>query len=137
MLEALQHLTPDRVGEVRQHFVEIQSISKLHFQREEGVFYPRLRGLDPQLLSEMDGQHDDIRQSETDLAELLAAWPDAPGERDFTELHRLGIYFHDAVQTHILAEEDHLLVWADETLRAEEQQELAIEMQQKGERHEP
>ncbi len=36
--------------------------------------------------------------------------------------------FDDVVQTHILAEEDRLLPWADRSLSAEEQQALAIRM---------
>lgn len=130
MLDALQHLTPERVADVRSHFQAIQSISRVHFRREEEIFYPRLRHVDPHLLEEMDGQHEDTRQGERDLEAVLASMPAVPSERDFTELHRLGIFFHDYVQTHILAEEEHLLTLADESLRAEEQQELCLEMQQ-------
>jgi len=130
MLEALQHLTPEAVGEVRRHFQAIQSIARVHFRREEEIFYPRLRTVDPHLLEEMDGQHEDTRQADRDLEELLAGLPAVPSERQFTELHRLGIFFHDFVQTHILAEEEHLFTLADEEMRPEEQQALCSEMQQ-------
>ena len=130
MLEALQHLTPERVADVRRHFQAIQGISRLHFRREEEIFYPRLLPLAPHLLEEMDGQHEDPRQEERELENVLASLPALPSERECTELYRLGVFFHDYVQTHILAEEEHLLTLADEKLRAEEQQALCLEMQQ-------
>ena len=129
LLDALQHLTAARVAEVRRHFEAIRSIARVHFRREEEIFYPRLRSADSHLLGEMDEQHEDTRQAERDLEELLARLPPAPGERDFTELHRLGIFFHDFVQTHIIAEEERLLTLADETLRPADQEALFAEMQ--------
>ena len=101
--DALMNLPAPRITEVRHHFY-------------------------PDLLAEMDGQHEESRQAERDLEALLAGLSDPPSERDLTELHRLGLMFDDIVQTHILAEEDRLLPWADRTLRDEEQQALAIRM---------
>ena len=76
----------------------------------------------------MDEQHEESRQAERDLEALLAGLPEAPSERDLTELHRLGLMLDDIVQTHILAEEDRLLPWADRSLGVEEQHALAVRM---------
>ncbi len=129
LLEALLHLTPAGVEEVRRRFLEIRRLAERHFQREEGVIYPELRQKDRALLASMDEQHADTRLKESYLDGLLASLPAVPDERDLKELHRLGIEFHDAVQTHILDEEDHLLAWADQVLSAEEQTRLAAQME--------
>ncbi|MBI3694793.1 MAG: hemerythrin domain-containing protein [Acidobacteria bacterium] len=129
-LHALLHLTPERVGEIRRHFEEIRRLAGPHFEKEEGVFYPRLRPQHPELLAQMDNEHETTRLTERYLGELLASLPEAPGERDLTELHRLGIEFHDAVQTHIVAEEDYLLELADQVLSESEQQVLRARMQE-------
>jgi hemerythrin-like domain-containing protein len=126
--DALVNLPAPRIAGVRYHFQAIRTLAGLHFRKEEEIFYPSLRGLDPQLLAEMDEQHEESRQAERDLEALLAGLSDSPNERDLTELHRLGLMFDDIVQTHILAEEDRLLPLADQTLRAEEQDALAIRM---------
>ena len=128
LLQALLHLTPERVREVRLHFEEIRRLAAPHFEKEEGVFYPRVRSLNPALLDQMDSEHEQTRLTERYLAELLASLPATPDERDLTELHRLGIEFHDAVQTHIVAEEDYLLALADREISKEEQSRLAERM---------
>ena len=121
MLDALLHLTPGRVDDIRRHFHEIRRLTAPHFEREEEVFYPAIRDCEPALLARMDEQHSDTRQIEGFLDEMLASWPEAPVERDVQELYRLGVEFHDAVQTHIIAEEDDLLALADRSLSYEEQ----------------
>lgn len=126
--DALVNLPAPQVAEVRHHFQAIRTLAALHFRKEEEIFYPCVRGLDANLLAEMDEQHEEARQAERDLEALLAGLSDAPDERELTELHRLGLMFDDVVQTHILAEEDRLLPWADRSLSAEEQQALAIRM---------
>lgn len=128
LLDALLHLSAARVADLRGAFGEIQRLAGPHFQKEEGVFYPRLRALDPKMLDRMDDQHEHTRLTQKYLGELLGSWPEAPGERDFTELYRLGVEFHDAVQTHIVDEEEDLLRWADRVLSEEEQQTLAAAM---------
>jgi hemerythrin-like domain-containing protein len=128
LLEALLHLTPAGVNDVRRHFQEIQRLTAPHFKREEGVFYPAIRDKDPSMLARMDEQHADTRQIEAFLQELLDSLPPTPGERDLKELHWLGIQFHDAVQTHILDEEDHLLALADRVLSAAEQDRVLVRM---------
>ncbi|MBI3668086.1 MAG: hemerythrin domain-containing protein [Acidobacteria bacterium] len=128
LLEVLLNLSHGCVGEVRQHFEEIRRLSAPHFAQEEGVFYPRLRSLEPGILAHMDQQHEHTRLTERYLDELLSSFPDPPAERDMIELHRLGIEFHDAVQTHIVDEEDQLLQWADRELSNEEQEQLLQRM---------
>lgn len=130
LLAALLHLTAARIGVVREHFEEIRRLARAHFVREEDVFYPSLRALDPALLARMDAEHEDTRLKEQYLGELLASLPEAPTERDLVELHRSGIEFHDAVQTHIIDEEDYLLEFADRVLSEEEQGQLVVRMQQ-------
>lgn len=130
MLDALLHLTPGLVHDIRRHFHEIRRLTTPHFEREEEVFYSAIRDREPALLARMDQQHAETRQIEGFLDEVLAAWPEAPVERDLQELHRLGIEFHDAVQTHIIAEEDDLLALADRSLSCEEQVRLLAQMDQ-------
>ena len=127
--DALKHLSPERVQSVRQSFRALQRLARLHMEQEERIFYPTLRSSAADLLAHMDRQHSDIRQTEHCLAELLDSFPAPPTERDFTELYRLGIEFHDAIQCHIVEEEDHLLKLADEQLSSLQQQHLLTEMQ--------
>ena len=135
LLHALKHLNAGQVSEIRRSFQGIQQIAQIHFQQEEGIFYPALRSMAPDLLSKMDQQHEDVRETERCLGDLLAIFPEAPSERDLVELFRLGIEFHDAVQCHIVDEEDHLLKYADSKIPDEQQQLLFAEMQKM--QHEP
>lgn len=129
LLHALKHLDAGQVSTIRRSFQEIQRIAPVHFQMEEGVFYPALRSMAPDLLSKMDQQHSDVRETEQCLANLLSSFPESPSERDLVELFRLGIEFHDAVQCHIVDEEDHLLKYADSKISEDQQQHLFAEMQ--------
>lgn len=61
LLDALLRLAPDRVGDIRRHFAGIRRLAEPHFAQEEGVFYPRLRPLDPARLDRMDEQHEHTR----------------------------------------------------------------------------
>ena len=130
LLEALKHLSADRVVGIRRDFLGIQRLARLHFDQEERVFYPAVRSLAPQVLSQMDEEHEVIRQTERYLGELLGSFPVPPTQRDLGELHRLGIEFHDAIQVHIIDEEDQLLKPADRLLSSPEQQRLAAAMLQ-------
>jgi len=74
----------------------------------------------------MDQQHEEIRELERHLTELLAA-PN-PESRWLNELRSFGIEFHDRIQHHIVDEEDQLLRVAEDRLTAEEQGSLASAM---------
>src|SRR5450432_3534579 len=80
--DALVSLPAPRVADVRRHFQAIQTLAALHFRKEEEIFYPSVRGLDPELLAEMDEQHEESRQAERDLEALLAGFSDTPSERE-------------------------------------------------------
>src|SRR5579883_1790292 len=118
MIRGLKNLTADQVGCIQQAFVAIQQLSTLHFEQEERVLYPEIRPKIPDMLAKMDREHEDVRETERCLAELLASMPPIPVQRDMDELHRLGIEFHDAVQVHIVDEEEELLKTADRLLSA-------------------
>ena len=126
--EALRQLSVVRVFSIRGSFRHIQRLARLHMEREEHVFYPMVRSLAPDLLSQMDKQHQDIRDTEKFLEELLQSWPASPSDRDLAELYRLGVSFHDSIQHHIVAEEDNLLLFADTRLSATQQQQSLAEM---------
>ncbi len=113
---------------VAEILVELQKLTQPHFDREEGVLYPYLRTLWPDLLAEMDGQHAYAREVERNLNELLPQISGAPTDRQFTELVRFSIELHDTIQHHIVAEEEQLLVLADERLSLAEQSSLAARM---------
>lgn len=130
LLEALKHLSSDRVAGIQRDFLEIQRLARVHFEQEETVFYPQVRSLVPQILDKMDEEHEVVRQTERYLEELLGSFPVSPAPRDLGELRRLGIEFHDAIQVHIIDEEDQLLKVADHLLSGPEQQHLAVRMLQ-------
>lgn len=128
LLAVLQHLNAGRVREVQAIVAGIQRLSAVHFEKEEGVLYPRLRSVQPELLDQMDQQHGVVREVEESVAEMLADPPQAPDSRWLNELRLLGIEFHDHIQHHIVDEEDHLFRIAGDHLDFEEQTRLAGEM---------
>ncbi|MBI3895698.1 MAG: hemerythrin domain-containing protein [Acidobacteria bacterium] len=129
LLRALKRLNAVQVAGIHQSFQEIQRIALGHFQMEEDVFYPALRSLAPDLLAKMDQEHGHVRETEQCLDQLLSSFPETPSERNLVELFRLGIEFHDAVQCHIVDEEDNLLKYADSKIPEDQQQRLLAEMQ--------
>lgn len=109
-------------------FAELNKITRPHFAREEGILYPYLRTLWPDLLADMDEQHQYVREVEHNLDELLVEILEGPSDRQFTELVRFAIELHDTIQHHIVDEEEQLLRLADITLSREEQGSLAMHM---------
>ena len=130
LLAALKQLGADRVGDIRRDFLAMQRLADIHFDQEERVFYPAVRSIAPQTLVTMDEQHEVVRQTERGLGEFLESISLSPTRRELDELHRLGIEFHDAIQMHIIDEEDQLLKTADKVLTGAEQQRLAAQMLQ-------
>jgi hypothetical protein len=124
LLEALLHMSPALVSDVRATMAELQRLEVLHFEKEESLFYPSLRPAFPDLLAQMDLQHEDIREVEQHVAELLSNPPGLPELRWLEELRRSGIELHDRIQHHIVDEEDQLLRLADGHLTVEDQQKL-------------
>ena len=130
LLDALKHLGAERVGDVHRSFREIQRLAGRHMEEEERVFYPAVRSLAPDILCHMDRQHEDIRETERCLDDLFRSFPAPPSDRDLTELYRLGIEFHDAVQVHIVDEEEQLLKVVDPRLSPQQQERLLAAMKQ-------
>jgi iron-sulfur cluster repair protein YtfE (RIC family) len=126
--DALKHLAPQRVGDVRSNVQEIDRLVGAHMKEEEEIFYPAIRSVAEDLLAQMLKQHEDIREASQVLGQFLANFPAAPKARDLEELYRLGVELHDAVQTHIVDEEDHLLKLADQHLSGQDQQRLLAAM---------
>ena len=102
-------------------------MAKPDFRKEEEIFYPKVRPLDPDLLQRLDEQHGDVREAERYLAEILMD-PKPADPRWINELHSFGIGFHDRIQHHIVDEEDQLFRIAGERLTVEDQEILAIAM---------
>jgi hemerythrin-like domain-containing protein len=127
LLAALLDLRPERISEIQATVAELQALAKLHFRKEEEIFYPKVRPLDPDLLHRLDEQHEDVREAERHLAGILAD-PQASDPRWMNELRSFGIAFHDRIQHHIVDEEDQLFRIAGERLTMEEQESLAIAM---------
>jgi hemerythrin-like domain-containing protein len=128
LLDALKHLSAERVAEIRRDFAELEKLAEIHFDQEERVYYPRVRALAPQVMDLMEEQHGVVRETERGLHELLESFSDPATQRSLDELHRIGIEFHDAVEVHIIDEEDQLLKLADRMLTTEEQIALAAAM---------
>lgn len=114
--------------EVRQALSAIQLLLQLHFEKEEGVVYPYLRPQFPELLSQLDEQHEYEREVERHLVELLESIQGAPDKRQREEVVRFGTELYDVIQHHIVDEEDQLLRLADSRLSPEEQADLAGRM---------
>ncbi len=129
LLLQAKHPHRDMARAIAEITAELRNLVAHHFAREEGVLYPRLRALWPDLLAQMDEQHAYTREIDDDLQELLSQLSGPPTDRQFTELVRFSIELHDAIQHHIVAEEDHLLRFADATLSPEEQRTLAAHME--------
>ena len=132
LLEALKHLNAERVADIRRDFAALQKPSHVHFEQEERIFYPAVRTLAQLVLAQMEEEHSTVRETEQGLEEMLAdlfeMLPETPTQRDLGELYRLGIEFHDAVEVHIVDEEDYLLTLADRVLSSDQQQDLAAGM---------
>jgi hemerythrin-like domain-containing protein len=128
LLAALLHLTPELIPEIQTIVRELQDLAAIHFEKEETIFYPKLRPLVSDVLDRMDLQHEEVRELERHLAELLAEPPQTPESRWLNELRSFGIEFHDRIQHHIVDEEDQLFRLAEDRLTAEEQQSLAAAM---------
>ena len=130
LLEAAKHPGADFLAQVRRALSSIQELSRSHFQKEEEVLYPFLRPRWPDLLAQLDEQHDYAREVERHLEELLASLSGLPDERQTAELVRFSIELCDVLQHHIVEEEDQLLRLADEHLSQAEQAALASRMKQ-------
>jgi hemerythrin-like domain-containing protein len=126
----LKHLGAERVAGIRRDFAAMEKLAEVHFEQEERVYYPHVRALAPKVMELMEEEHGVVRETERGLHELLESFSDPVTQRSLDELHRIGIEFHDAVEVHILDEEDQLLKLADRTLTSEEQAALAAAMRQ-------
>jgi quercetin dioxygenase-like cupin family protein len=98
-------------------------------EEEEQVFYPAVQSFVEDLLPRMLKQHEEMRETGRYLGELLSDFPEPPAARDMEELYRLGVEFHDAIQVHIVDEEEQLLKRVDEYLSNEQQQNLLAALQ--------
>ena len=128
LLATLLHVTPELIPEIQATVHDLQDLAAIHFEKEETIFYPKLRPLVSDVLDRMDQQHEEVRELEQHLAELLAEPPQTPEFRWLNELRSLGIEFHDRIQHHIVDEEDQLFRLAEDRLTAEEQESLASAM---------
>jgi hemerythrin-like domain-containing protein len=125
LLAALSHISPEGVSDVRSALTGLQRLEVLHFEKEESLFYPRLRPAFPELLAQMDLQHQDIREVEQHVAETLAGQPELPEARWLDELRRSGAELYDRIQHHIVDEEDQLFRLAASHLTPDDQEMLS------------
>src|ERR1041385_1415639 len=95
LLTALLRLTPGLIPEIQATFGELQNLAAVHFQKEEEIFYPKLRPVAADLLGRLDVQHEEVRELESHVAGLLADPPPNPDGRWLNELRSFGIEFHD------------------------------------------
>jgi hemerythrin-like domain-containing protein len=128
LLAVFEELAVERIPEVRSIIKGIQDLAAVHFEKEEKLLYPRLRSVQPQLLAQMDQQHEVVREVEIHVAAMLADPPPSPDSRWLNELRRLGTEFHDHIQHHIVDEEDHLFRVAEDCLTDEEQRNMGAQM---------
>jgi hypothetical protein len=62
LFAAVSHPGPELVSQVRGAIGSLQRLEAAHFEREESLFYPKLRPAFPDLLCKMDLQHEDVRE---------------------------------------------------------------------------
>ena len=128
LLATVKHPCEGMVLQVRKIFAEIQRLMEPHVRKEENVFYPYLQTAFSELLAEMDKQHEYIAQVTAGMDELTGMAGKGLTERQFLELIRLSMELFDAIQHHIVDEEDQLLRLADLHLSVVEQDCLATKM---------
>ena len=125
LFAAVSHPGPELVSQVRSAMSSLQRLEAAHFEKEETLFYPKLRPTFPDLLGKMDLQHEDVRELDHLVSELLSDLPEFPEARWADELRRSCIELHDRIQRHIVDEEDQLFRLADRDLTPEDQAMLA------------
>lgn len=125
LFAAVTHPGPELVSQVRSAISSVQRLVAAHFEKEESLFYPKLRSAFPDLLGKMDLQHEDVRELDHVVSELLSDPPEFPEARWADELRRSCIELHDRIQHHIVDEEDQLFRLADRDLTPEDQAMLA------------
>jgi len=125
LFAAVSHPGPELVAQVRSAISSLQRLEAVHFEKEESLFYPKLRPEFPDLLGKMDLQHEDVRELDHLVSELLSAPPEFPEARWTDELCRSCVELHDRIQHHIVDEEDQLFRLADRDLTPEDQAMLA------------
>jgi hemerythrin-like domain-containing protein len=128
LLATVKHPCEGMVLQVGEIFAEIQRLMEPHVRKEENVFYPYLQTAFSELLAEMDKQHEYIAQVTAGMDELTGMAGKGLTERQFLELIRLSMELFDAIQHHIVDEEDQLLRLADLHLSVVEQDCLATKM---------
>jgi hemerythrin-like domain-containing protein len=128
LLAALQCLGPELVAEAQAALRQIRSLSAIHFEKEEVIFYPSLRPAFPDLMAQMDRQHDEVREVEQHVEELLSDPPGAPESRWLNDVRLFDTELYDLIQHHIVEEEDQLFRLAESRLTREEQDRLSAEM---------
>jgi hemerythrin-like domain-containing protein len=130
LLAALLHITPQGIPGIQVTFGQLRDLAAVHFRKEEEIFYPKLRPSASDLLARLDLQHEEVRELERHVAELLADPPAAPDARLLNELRSFGIEFHDRIQHHIVDEEEQLFRLAGDCLTREDQENLAKAMEE-------
>src|ERR1051325_10593455 len=81
LLNALLRLTPGLIPGIQATFGQLRNLAAIHFEKEEAIFYPKLRPVAADLLGRLDVQHEEVRELESHLADLLAEPPAAPDGR--------------------------------------------------------
>jgi len=128
LLTALRRAGPESVPEVQAAVHDIRRLSSIHFEKEEVIFYPSLRPAFPDLLAQMDRQHEEVREVEQYIEELMSDPPPTPEPRWLNDLQLFGTELCDLIQHHIVEEEDQLFRLAESRLATEDQERLAVEM---------
>ena len=128
LLATLQRLSPELVPQAQTVVCNIRRLAAIHFEKEESIFYPSLCPALLDLVTQMEQQHEEIRELEKHVAEMLSDPPQRPESRWLNDLRMFGTQFHDLIQHHIVDEEDHLLRLAESQLSGEDQERLATEM---------
>jgi hemerythrin-like domain-containing protein len=127
-MAALQRPVPELIAEIQTAVRDIRRLSSIHFEKEEVIFYPSLRSAFPDLMAQLDRQHDEVREVEQHVGDLLSEPPPTPDSRWPNDVRLFGTELCDLIQHHIVEEEDQLFRLAETRLTPEDQERLTVEM---------
>ena len=107
---------------------EIRRLSAIHFEKRRSSSPRAYEAAFPDLMAQMDRQHDEVREVEQHVEELLSDPPRAPESRWLNDVRLFGTELYDLIQHHIVEEEDQLFRLAESRLTGEDQERLSAEM---------
>src|SRR5207244_11245723 len=84
LFAALRRGGPESVPEVQAAVRDIRRLSSIHFEKEEVIFYQSLRPAFPDMLAQMEQQHEDVRDVAQNIGDHMSDLTPTHGPRWLT-----------------------------------------------------